>query len=225
MRPVPGIQTPRATAHPLFGLAPGGVCKDGTDHSGSRRALTPPFHPYRTCARRFVFCCTFLSGAYGPRHPFVQGTPCSMESGLSSSSKNRRLPADTSTIIYVLFPKSPMQIHFFRKLYAKKRSETAVPDRFSINPISGLLLRDGFRRAAGNTGSAINAGAFVNGCSSVLHGDCSDRTGPRACFTSNAFRCINFCRHNDPPFFQPLRMASARPVSYTMNSNPSSMEL
>ena len=94
-----------------------------------------------------------------------------------------------------------------------------------MNPITGLLLRDGFRRAAGNTGSAINAGAFVNRCSSVLHGDCSDRTGPRACFTSNAFRCINFCRHNDPPFFQPLRMASAGLVNYTLNSNQSSMDL
>ncbi len=94
-----------------------------------------------------------------------------------------------------------------------------------MNPITGLLLCDGFRRAAGNTGSAINAGAFVNRCSSVLHGNCSDRTGPRACFTSNAFRCINFCRHNNPPFFQPLRMASARLVNYTLNSNPSSMDL
>ena len=97
MRPVPGIPAPRATAHPLFGLAPGGVCKDGTDCSGSRRALAPPFHPCRICIRRFVFCCTFLSGAYRPRHPFMQGTPCSAESGLSSSSKNRRLPADAST--------------------------------------------------------------------------------------------------------------------------------
>ena len=96
VRPEPGIQAPRAAAHPLFGLAPGGVCKDGANHFGSRRALTPPFHPCRICIRRFVFCCTFLSGAYCPRHPFMQGTPCSAESGLSSSSMNRRLPADTS---------------------------------------------------------------------------------------------------------------------------------
>jgi|GEM_PF-2898379 len=97
MRPVPGIPTLRAAAHPLFGLAPGGACLDGGNCFRSRRALTPPFHPYRTCVRRFAFCCAFLSGAYRPRHPFIQGTPCSAESGLSSSpcgpaAACRRLP-------------------------------------------------------------------------------------------------------------------------------------
>ena len=84
MRPEPGIQTPRATAHPLFGLAPGGACLDGGNCFRSRRALAPPFHPCRICIRRYAFCCAFLSGAYRPRHPLVQGTPRSVESGLSS---------------------------------------------------------------------------------------------------------------------------------------------
>lgn len=98
MRPEPGIQTPRATAHPLFGLAPGGACLDGRNCFRSRRALTPPFHPYRICIRRYAFCCAFLSGAYRPRHPLIQGTPRSMESGLSSSPKDRRPPAAVSGI-------------------------------------------------------------------------------------------------------------------------------
>lgn len=84
MRPEPGIQTPRATAHPLFGLAPGGACLDGGNCFRSRRALAPPFHPCRIRIRRYAFCCAFLSGAYRPRHPLVQGTPRSVESGLSS---------------------------------------------------------------------------------------------------------------------------------------------
>ncbi len=98
MRPEPGIQTPRATAHPLFGLAPGGACLDGGNCFRSRRALTPPFHPCRICIRRYAFCCAFLSGAYRPRHPLIQGTPRSMESGLSSSPKDRRPPAAVSGI-------------------------------------------------------------------------------------------------------------------------------
>ena len=98
MRPEPGIQTPRATAHPLFGLAPGGACLDGGNCFRSRRALTPPFHPCRICIRRYAFCCAFLSGAYRPRHPLIQGSPRSMESGLSSSPKDRRPPAAVSGI-------------------------------------------------------------------------------------------------------------------------------
>ena len=46
MQSEPGIQTLRATTHPLFDLAPGGACHDGRDHSRSRQALTLPFHPY-----------------------------------------------------------------------------------------------------------------------------------------------------------------------------------
>ena len=106
---------------------------------GSLRAAVVSYTAFSPLPDRSggLFSAALSFPRIAPRHPSLHGrTPCSAESGLSSSSKNRRLPADTSTIIYVLFPKSPMQIRFFRKLYAKKRSETAVPDRFSINPIT-----------------------------------------------------------------------------------------
>lgn len=83
MQSEPGIQTLRATTHPLFDLAPGGACHDGRDHSRSRQALTLPFHPYPvkpggllSVALSFLQICFAVSA--------IRRTPCSMESGLSS---------------------------------------------------------------------------------------------------------------------------------------------
>jgi len=79
----PGRGTSHAIA-PLFGLAPGGVCRAPRRWPRGRWALTPPFHPYHApsrAVRRFVFCCTFRRLA-PPRRYLA---PCSVEPGLSSA--------------------------------------------------------------------------------------------------------------------------------------------
>ena len=58
---------------PIWSCSGRGLQRRG-DHSPSRWALTPPFHPYPVCTGRFAFCCTLLP----------EGFPCSVESGLSS---------------------------------------------------------------------------------------------------------------------------------------------
>jgi hypothetical protein len=50
-----------------------------------RWALTPPFHPYRSYNRRYIFCCTFRRVAPPGRYPAFR----SMESGLSSNRSSR----------------------------------------------------------------------------------------------------------------------------------------
>ena len=47
----------------------------------ARCALTAPFHPYRACARRYIFCGTF-HGLAPPRRYLA---PCPKEPGLSSA--------------------------------------------------------------------------------------------------------------------------------------------
>lgn len=79
----PGCGTSHAIA-PLFGLAPGGVCRAPRRCPLGRWALTPPFHPYHAplrAVRRFVFCCTFRR--LTPPRGYL--APCSMEPGLSSA--------------------------------------------------------------------------------------------------------------------------------------------
>ena len=79
----PGCGTSHAIA-PLFGLAPGGVCRAPRRCPLGRWALTPPFRPYHAplrAVRRFVFCCTFRRLA-PPRRYLA---PCSVEPGLSSA--------------------------------------------------------------------------------------------------------------------------------------------
>src|SRR5690606_17496879 len=49
----------------------------------ARCALTAPFHTYRTCARRYIFCGTFRRLA-PPRRYLA---PCPMEPGLSSRNE------------------------------------------------------------------------------------------------------------------------------------------
>ena len=67
---------------PLFGLAPGGVCRAGPSPD-SRCALTAPFHPCLIpCGPSAVsFCCTFRRLA-PPRRYLA---PCPVEPGLSSA--------------------------------------------------------------------------------------------------------------------------------------------
>ena len=70
---------------PLFGLAPGGVCRAGL-LPDSRCALTAPFHPCLILLRghrRFTLCCTFRRLA-PPRRYLA---PCPVEPGLSSARK------------------------------------------------------------------------------------------------------------------------------------------
>jgi hypothetical protein len=79
----PGCGTSHAIA-PLFGLAPGGVCRAPRRCPLGRWALTPPFRPYHAplrAVRRFVFCCTFRR-LTPPRRYLA---PCSVEPGLSSA--------------------------------------------------------------------------------------------------------------------------------------------
>ena len=79
----PGCGTSHAIA-PLFGLAPGGVCRAPRRCPRGRWALTPPFHPCHAplrAVRRFVFCCTFRR-LTPPRRYLA---PCSVEPGLSSA--------------------------------------------------------------------------------------------------------------------------------------------
>jgi len=75
---------------PLFGLAPGGVCRAARRWPRARCALTAPFHPYHAhhddAVRRFAFCCTFRRLA-PPRRYLA---PCPMEPGLSSAQQVRR---------------------------------------------------------------------------------------------------------------------------------------
>src|SRR5690606_18207103 len=59
----------------------------------ARCALTAPFHPYRTCVRRYIFCGTFRRLA-PPRRYLA---PCPMEPGLSSrTSRPSGCLADSS---------------------------------------------------------------------------------------------------------------------------------
>ena len=79
----PGCGTSHAIA-PLFGLAPGGVCRAPRRWPRGRWALTPPFHPCHApsrAVRRFAFCCTFRR-LTPPRRYLA---PCSVEPGLSSA--------------------------------------------------------------------------------------------------------------------------------------------
>ena len=72
---------------PLFGLAPGGVCR-AAECCHRRGALLP--HPFTLTGplpegwrlRRFAFCCTFR-GLAPPRRYLA---PCPVEPGLSSAS-------------------------------------------------------------------------------------------------------------------------------------------
>lgn len=87
---LPRRQTGRADPSPIFGLAPGGVCR-ASRSPGCWCALTlrltpAPFHPYRRRSaeterrRRCAFCCTFPVLADGGRYP----PPRPLEPGLSS---------------------------------------------------------------------------------------------------------------------------------------------
>ena len=92
----PGSDAGRAIA-PLFGLAPGGVCRAGL-LPGSRCALTAPFHPCLIpCGPSAVsFCCTVRRLA-PPRRYLA---PCPVEPGLSSPCRNTsRLPGRLQSLV------------------------------------------------------------------------------------------------------------------------------
>ena len=68
----PGFITSRATAHPLFGLAAGGVYH-AVQLSLPPGGLLP--HPFTLTSgnrKRSALCCTGLSAEYGLRHPSFQ---------------------------------------------------------------------------------------------------------------------------------------------------------
>lgn len=129
MQSEPGIQMPRATAHPLFDLAPGGACHDGRSYPASRPALTRPFHPYRNKFRRYTFCCAILPADLlcGIR---LKRTPCSAESGLSSGispgGRRRRFPV-------INIRPSP---GFFQKKDKKRSKKTPVRKGTGVENIS-----------------------------------------------------------------------------------------
>jgi hypothetical protein len=81
---LPGTLTERAAPRPLFGLAPGGVCRATSVTGGavrSYRTLSPLPVPPWGGHRRFAFCCTFRRLAAPGRYP----APCPAELGLSST--------------------------------------------------------------------------------------------------------------------------------------------
>ena len=82
----PGFITSRATAHPLFGLAAGGVYH-AVQLSLPPGGLLP--HPFTLTAlrRRSALCCTGLSVEYRPQHPsFQRGSPlCAVRTFLSGN--------------------------------------------------------------------------------------------------------------------------------------------
>jgi len=57
-----------------------------------RWALTPPFHPYPPTDGRYVFCGTFLSAAFGPRHPVFRqdSLSCGVRTFLSPHEESGR---------------------------------------------------------------------------------------------------------------------------------------
>ena len=86
---------------PLFGLAPGGVCRAGL-LPDSRCALTAPFHPCLIPLRghrRFAFCCAVRRLA-PPRRYLA---PCPSEPGLSSMHlRATRLSGRLQMRLYVI---------------------------------------------------------------------------------------------------------------------------
>jgi len=84
----------RTSPAPIFGLAPGGVCRAGLS-PGRWCALTRTFSPLPDPAaaraaghRRYAFCCTFPILCRRPEAPASDGgcypSPCPAEPGLSS---------------------------------------------------------------------------------------------------------------------------------------------
>ena len=85
---LPGNSDGPSSNAPLFGLAPGGVCRASpvTRRTGAllphRFTLTLKISPLfkEDAPRRYTFCCTFLHVAVTPRY----GAPCPVVFGLSS---------------------------------------------------------------------------------------------------------------------------------------------
>jgi len=73
---------------PLFGLAPGGVCRAANCYQPRGALLPHLFTLTGLQARRFVFCGTFHGLA--PSRGYL--APCPKEPGLSSASMKQRLP-------------------------------------------------------------------------------------------------------------------------------------
>src|SRR5690606_1567983 len=81
---LPGTQTERAAPRPLFGLAPGGVCRAvpvTRNAVRSYRTLSPLPVTGEPAHRRSTLCCTFRPLATPRRYP----APCPVELGLSST--------------------------------------------------------------------------------------------------------------------------------------------
>ena len=86
---LPGTRSGRAAPRPLFGLAPGGVCRATAVTSGpvrSYRTLSPLPVPPEGGHRRSPLCGTFRRLATPGRYP----APCPAELGLSSSGRSHQ---------------------------------------------------------------------------------------------------------------------------------------
>ena len=96
----------RATPRPLFGLAPGGVCR-ATSVAGrpvrSYRTVSPLPVPPRGGHRRSALCCTFHRLAAPGSYP----APCPAELGLSSGDASGRSPRPPAILTHVLETQVP----------------------------------------------------------------------------------------------------------------------
>lgn len=95
----PGLVAGRAAPRPLFGLAPGGVCRAAAVTSRavrSYRAVSPLPVPFAHAPghRRSAFCCTFRRLSTPGSYP----APCPAELGLSSTRQARRDPHSPPTM-------------------------------------------------------------------------------------------------------------------------------
>ena len=97
----PEFIAPRATASfPIWSCCGKGLpC--GAALANTRRALTPPFHPYPNPEAGAVsFCCTVLSVEYRPQHPSFQKDSllCAVRTFLSRHKNRERLPSTAAIL-------------------------------------------------------------------------------------------------------------------------------
>ena len=77
-----------------------------------------------------------------------------------------------------------------------KTKKTGTCRRVPVSRVGMRLLGDRFRRAFADAGAAVNALAVIHVRFSVDHGNRLNRAGACAGFASDAFRFVNFGRHN-----------------------------
>ena len=104
---------------PIWSCSGRGLQRRG-DHSPSRWALTPPFHPYPVCTGRFAFCCTLLPEGFPFRIPFIKGLPALWSPDFPPVPKDRQLPAVSSKAVIYCFIQENSTVAM--QIFAKEKS-------------------------------------------------------------------------------------------------------